>query len=170
LGVVLSQLRDKPRFATLMGILARPFQELEDVFWDVYEKTQLPNAQGVQLDMIGRLVLEPRDGLNDSDYRSIIRIKLLVLLSHGTGPELVAIMNKFLLTSNFDYDELYPATITITIYDAVSADRLARMKRLLRRAKSGGVRLNVIYAYAAIGTPFSYGGGPYGISPYSAIV
>jgi Protein of unknown function (DUF2612) len=141
IGVLLSQLRDKPRFTKLIEILVRPLQEIEDVIWDLYTKRRLDSAAGVQLDVIGRIVDEQRAGLNDDDYRAILRIKIRVLFSRGTGPDLIKICQLFLQSNDFTYTEFYPAAIAIDVAGATTRPSL--LSRFLKRAKSGGVRLDV---------------------------
>lgn len=174
IGVLLSQLRDKPRFTKLIEILTRPFQELEDVFWDLYTKRRIDTATGLQLDLIGAIVAEDRGGLLDEDYRALIRTKVRVLFSRGTGPDLIKITQLFLESNDFTYAEFYPAAIEVTVTAAITAARLKLLKRFLRRAKSAGVRMDVIDATPGSGSRFHYGtegtGIGYGIGTYGGIV
>ncbi len=144
IGVLLQQLRETARFPKLVEILVRPIQELEDVFWDLYTKRRLDTALGAQLDVIGRIVKEERAGLGDEDYRALLRIKIRVLLSKGTGPNLIEIARLFLLSDDFTYDEHYPAAVEMTIYEPTAAGRVGFLSRLLHKAKSGGVRIDVV--------------------------
>jgi Protein of unknown function (DUF2612) len=174
IGVLLSQLRDKPRFTTLIAILVKPLQELEDVFWDLYTKRRIDTATGAQLDILGRIVDEDRGGLLDDDYRAIIRIKVRVLFSRGTGPDLIRIAKLFLESSDFAYQEFYPAAIEFTVFAATSALRLATLRRFLRKAKSGGVRLDLVDGTGGLGTRFHYGtegtGVGYGVGTYGGVI
>jgi hypothetical protein len=174
IGVLLSQLRDKPRFTKLIEILIRPFQEIEDVIFQLYTMRRLDSAQGVQLDIIGRIVDEERGGLLDDDYRAIIRIKVRVLFSRGTGPDLIKITQLFLASDDFNYAEFYPATVEITATALVTAAQLTLLKRFLRRAKSGGVRLDMIDGTGGLGTRFHYGtegtGVGYGVGTYGGVI
>lgn len=146
IGTAIAQFRDKARFITLIDIFTRPMQELENVFWDLYTLRDLVNGVGTQLDVIGAIVQEARGGLADDDYRAILRIKILVLRSKGTAEDLIKICRVFLDTENFTYDELYPAKVVITVTDSITTDRLALLKKFLRKGKSGGVALDVVDA------------------------
>lgn len=174
IGVLIGQLRDKPRFTTLVAIYAKIFQEIEDVIWDLYTKRRIDTAQGAQLDVIGRLVDEPRGGLLDEDYRAVLRIKVRVLFSRGTGPNLIKIAKLFLLSDDLTYSEFYPAAIEMTVLASVSRARLLLLKRYLKRAKSAGVRLDVIDATGGVSPRFQYGsGGPgagYGVGAYGGVI
>lgn len=173
IGALISQFRDKARFTKLVEIFIRPFQEIEDAIWDLYTKRRLDMARGVQLDIIGKIVDEPRSGLSDADYLPILRIAVRVLFSNGTGPNLIRITQLFLATNGFTYGEHYPAAVEIAISQTISDAALRLLARFLHRAKSGGVRLDVIDARAP-GTRFHYGlegtGIGYGVGTYGGVV
>jgi hypothetical protein len=173
IGALISQFRDKARFTKLVEIFIRPFQELEDAIWDLYTKRRIDTAQGVQLDTIGAIVGERRSGLSDAEYRPILRVAVKVLFSNGTGPNLIRIAQLFLATNGFTYAEHYPAAIEMAISQAITDTGLRLLKRFLHRAKSGGVRLDVVDARGA-GTRFHYGtegtGVGYGVGTYGGVV
>lgn len=173
IGVLLSQLRDKPRFAKLIEILTRPFQEIEDVLWDLYIKRRLSDAPGAKLDQWGRVLLEERGGLSDDAYRGVLRVKARVLMSKGTGPNLIQICQLFLQSNSFTYDEHHPAAVEITILSG-SGIPISLLAKLLRKAKSGGVRIDVIDGTGGLGTRFHYGtegtGVGYGVGTYGGVI
>jgi len=172
IGALISYFRNKPRITKLVEILTRPFQELEDVFWALYVDRRLANATGVNLDVIGRILLEKRNGLEDEEYRPVLRAKARVLFSKGTGPNLIAVAKLFLESENFVYMEQYPAAVRMTITDLAASGRVRLLARLLRKAKSAGVRLDVIDATG--GNRFHYGtegtGAGYGVGRYGGII
>lgn len=173
IAALVSQFRDKPRLAKLIEIYTRPFQELEDVFWQLYTERRINVATGVHLELIGKILLEPRGGLSDADYRAVLRAKARVLFSNGTGPNLIQIAMLFLESTLFTYEEFYPASVEMRITDANAASRVRLLARLLKRAKSGGVRIDVV---DATGDRFTYGTGGtftgfgYGEAPYGGII
>lgn len=174
IGVLLSQLRDKPRFTKLIEILIRPFQEIEDAIFDLYILRRLENAFGDLLDSyFGHILVEPRGGLGDEDYRAVLRIKARVIFSRGTGPDLIKIAKLFLQSDEFTYDEHYPASIEMAITAAITDGRLGLLKRFLRKAKSAGVRMDVVDARGP-GTRFHYGaegtGVGYGVGTYGGVI
>lgn len=154
-GVLLSQLRDKTRFMKFVEIFVRPLQELEDVFWALIVNRRLATAVGVQLDVIGKIVDEPRGGLNDTDYRAVLRVKGRVLRSKGTADDLIEIAQLMLGVTPFMYDEFYPGTVVISLLDE-PVFSAALLTKFLRKAKMGGIRLNVVGGIEGSGT-FRYG-------------
>lgn len=142
LSRLLGQYQGKPRFETLVGIYARPLQELESVFWALRTQRWLSSAQGAQLDVLGRILLEPRGGLGDIDYLRILRVKILVLRSSGTGDDLIRITQGLLQSSAFQLTEHSPAACLLTIPGTVTEE--SRVWGMLHKAKAAGVRLDII--------------------------
>ncbi len=158
---LLAEFQNKPRLAALLAILIKPIQELEGVFWDLKIKRTLDEAEGAQLDLIGRILLEPRGPLDDEDYRAVLRVKITVLRSSGRAPELMHICE--ILTGNeYRLTEFFPAAILVDIFTTPLFDpRL--IKRFLQQAKSAGVRIDLGFGGAnTIRWSSTIGGGGYG--------
>lgn len=155
-GTVISILRDKARFATLLGIYVKLLQECEDAAWDLYTKRRLDTATGASLDIIGAILKEPRGGLSNGDYRAVLRIKARVLFSGGRAEDIITICRLFLQATPFMYEEFYPAAIQVTVLGTPSFS-VALLGKFLRRAKMGGVRIDAIQTF---GDTFTYGGVP----------
>ncbi len=83
--------KDKPKLAALAGVYLAQIQELEDVFWDIFTKRVLL-AEGVQLDVLGRIVGELRLGASDADYLPRILAKIRANRSGGTVEDLYAVI------------------------------------------------------------------------------
>jgi len=142
---------------------AEATQELEDVVGDCILFRSLDSAVGVQLDQYGSLLTEPRDGLTDVEYRSVLRAKILSNSSNGQAELLVDLcyalgaaqvyISGALIGTKFE--DSYPPTLLITIITEVdeSANQKARIKRLLERSVSAGVKLYLSMGY---GTFFSF--------------
>lgn len=154
LSRLLTQFREKPRLATVISIFERVFQELEGVFWDLRVKRYLSTAEGAQLDVIGRVLKEPRVSLTDAQYRLVLGAKVLVLRSSGTAPELMRIASILLDGVAFTLTEIFPAALSVTILGSPLLST-ALIKRFLVAAKSAGVRLDVVGGLS--GPAFIYG-------------
>lgn len=170
---LLDQFKDKARLKKLIEILLRPFQELDDVVWDFYINRRLDTAIGAQLDLIGKIVKEKRNGLADEDYRSFLRIKIRVLLSRGTGPDIMQICTLILGLAGYTYKEYFPAAQVVEVLSSPTFD-LTILKRFLVRAKAGGTRLDLVDGSGGLGVRFHYGsegtGVGYGVGTYGSII
>lgn len=67
-------------------------QELEQFFFQLINDRTLDTAVGAQLNGIGSIVGENRNGRGDTDYRRAVRAKILINKSSGTLEQLVAIV------------------------------------------------------------------------------
>jgi hypothetical protein len=76
----------RPKIEALVGALAAPAQDLEDALIQIYTQRWLPVAVGVQLDVLGAIVGQPRLGFTDDFYRLCIQARIRINLSSG-GPE-----------------------------------------------------------------------------------
>jgi hypothetical protein len=84
----------------LACVIGRAWGNVRDVYKDIREAFDLDTAVGEQLDIIGSTVGLMRDGYNDTDYRRLIRIQILLILqSTGTPENIVAIIRTYLGTT-----------------------------------------------------------------------
>lgn len=89
--LLISQYQKKPVIQGFLDSYIRRLQDAEDVLWDIVDAFILDNATGAQLNVLGNLVLEPRRGRTDPEYRVSIRIKILVNRSRGRIEDIVAV-------------------------------------------------------------------------------
>ena len=73
LELLLSQFQNKPRLAGVLCALLESVQEAEDAAWQLLTERDLDSAVGAQLDQLGRLVGEERQGRTDDQYRPFVR-------------------------------------------------------------------------------------------------
>lgn len=135
--------REGPRNQAVLTAVMEQVQEVEDVLWYLKSAFDVNTAVGEQLEFLGRRVGEGRQDRTDDEYRAAIRVRILVNMSEGTLPELLAICVGINPTGTYIARELYPAALSIEA-DTFDATSLAAAYRLLRAAKTCGVRLNLI--------------------------
>src|SRR5262249_42034837 len=56
--------KDKPNIAALLSALVAPAQDVEDAFQDLLTKRGIETGEGVQLDVVGKIVGQKRNGLS----------------------------------------------------------------------------------------------------------
>src|SRR5688572_13994483 len=93
LRLLLDQYKDKPRLTALLSSYLNRVQELEDAAWDVRIKRFVDDAVGAQLDGIGRIVGELRQGRDDVTYRLFILARIRVNLSFGHADDVIDVLN-----------------------------------------------------------------------------
>jgi len=91
-SLLIEQFKSRTVITGLSDVFARRAQDLENVLWDVIDKRLLDNAANAQLDALGRLVGEKRDGRADVSYKKGIRLRIRVNRSKGRSSDLVDVL------------------------------------------------------------------------------
>lgn len=81
---LLEQFKNAPNVKAVITVLAQRAQAIEDAIGGVDDGRRLANAQGQQLDGIGELVGQPRNGLDDPTYRIFLYGAIAKNNSNGT--------------------------------------------------------------------------------------
>ena len=139
----------KPRNQGVVEAVSDQIQELENAIYECITGYYLPTAEAAQLDVLGKIVMEDRQGRSDNDYRAAIGVRILVNRSNGRLNELIAIGAA--MTGSTPYvQEQYPAAIKMR-FPTLGTVSLRTVYSLLRQAKAGGVRLFLSYGPRAVG-------------------
>jgi hypothetical protein len=146
-GRIVSQYRNSPLFVALIGAIAGVIQTVEDAFWDLYSAMLLDSATGVWLEYLGAIVGEAREGWGDTDYRRLIKARILINKSSGTIDEVLTIaaliLDVSVTTVFLRAEEFYPASMLLEIVHTVHPPAALRNRlcRMVARARPVGVRL-----------------------------
>lgn len=128
--------KSKQNVKAILTELLNPFQELEDVFWSIINNRILDNnPTGDQLDIIGGLVGEARNGRADNVYLTAIRLRIKVNKSQGRAEDIIQIAN---IATPSTYDEYLSLKWLVTTMNT-TAD-VTTLCKLLGAAKMGGSR------------------------------
>ena len=90
-AALVEQYKNKPKVVGLLTAFTNQIQKLEDAFFPLLSLPNLGQATGAGLDLLGRIVGEPRNGRLDASYRTAIQVKILLNISSGTIDEIYAI-------------------------------------------------------------------------------
>lgn len=131
------------RYRALVGIIIERALAFIETVREIREAFDLTTATGDRLDRIGSLVYLDRLGLDDSQYRTAIQIRIqLILSSTGTTATILEIVRLFTGLEATEYGEAYPKTFWVGA-DTTLADGL-RLKDLVLQARAGGYNASVI--------------------------
>lgn len=134
-------LRDKPNTTAVLGAFTAQHQDLETAVQQLLVDRTLDNAFGEQLDILGDLVGQPREGADDTTYRQRVRARVALNRSSGTSPELIALFLLLVPTATLKLRDEWPAALTLEVNGvAVTSATAAILVYFLRLAKVGGVR------------------------------
>ena len=145
------QYETKPRVDALLCVYVDQIQLLEDALWQLQTLRTIDLGEGVQLDGIGEIVGQERQGLSDADYRPLLRARVRANRSSGTVPDLIAVACAALDNpppGSFKVEPLFPASFEIRITDPTPFDPEI-LNDLIQDATMAGVRAIVIVTYTA---------------------
>lgn len=86
---VIQFFQGKPNFEKILNAYAAQTQELENALFALCTERTVFKAVGAQLDVVGSLVGESRNGANDDIYRLRILARIIANASSGTNDDLV---------------------------------------------------------------------------------
>lgn len=152
----------KPRIEDLLRCFVGPSQAIESAAWQLLTQRFITTAIGAELDRIGRIVGQSRDGLGDDDYRRFIRARVAAHRSRGTTEDLIKIASLVLLDEADDVTIQVvtqgPAAVQVTLAgDALTDSVAAIVVSFLRDAVAAGVRLILVTLPGADGALFTTG-------------
>lgn len=127
-----------------LAALVGPAQSLENALWQLLTERAIDTAIGVQLDVIGLIVKQPRDGLVDADYRRSLRVRIATNRSRGIVENLITVVNLYIAddAATIVVDQLGVAAVHVRIEDSSLSSTLAdALFKFLRDAASAGVRI-----------------------------
>ncbi len=124
----------------MVDISSQQIQELETASLQVLIDTRLANAEGDQLDVLGVIVGRERGSSDDDQYRDLIAAQILINLSSGTIPQIVAILELVLPGVDFEFTSYFPAAFEVKVSDqALPAGQGEIVAEVVKSAKLGGV-------------------------------
>lgn len=128
--LLLEQYKNSAKLKDVIGAVFDQADELETAIFEIRDNyylffNNLPSAEGVQLDTIGKIYGESRNSRSDADYRLAIQIRAASRLS-GTADDIIFALVGFLgadiaQTTYFPY---YPAGFSIQTNIAIPAGLL----------------------------------------------
>lgn len=108
-----SVFKGKVRIEGLLRAFLTGHQNVENALQVMLEDRALLTAYGAQLDIIGEIVGQPREGRGDEEYLTYIIAKIGQNISKGTATEVITIFNLLTGSANPLLIELGNATIEI---------------------------------------------------------
>jgi hypothetical protein len=158
---LIEQYRDKPLFRKLVEITGARAQILEDALWQLFTERSVETAVGEQLDMLGRVVGQPRQSFADDDYRLHIRARVKLNRSSGTVPELLEIFR--LVTpggTTLKFVPRFPAGFRLSLgVTGFTSAQILLLLNFLRAARAGGVWGTLHWITTTEAETFAFAGG-----------
>lgn len=148
----------------LLACLCAPAQGIENALAQLLTQRTLDTAAGANLDVIGAIVGQPRNGLVDDDYRRYVRARIATNNSNGTTNNLIHIVKLILnitATGKIFVRAVQNATFILEVRDrAVTEAESRAMHDMLCAATSAGIRIVIVYSRQALAGVFRFNSGP----------
>ena len=113
LSLLVSQFRgQKPdgsltNFQKLIKVLVKPFQDIENVKWQLKTERWLSSSEGVQLDKLGEILgLARLPGESDEEYRERLQFQIFINKSSGTPEEVMSVLRFFTQATHTNYHDI----------------------------------------------------------------
>ncbi len=147
----------KDKFGKLLESYLEILQELEDEISRVYYGRFLENAEGAQLDKIGRRVGQGRGSFTDEQYRLWLQIRIKLNRSFGRAWEIIEILK---LVTDHEFHLRTPgngpAQLVITFEDSelISDDFWFKLiQQIAQEAAGAGVEVTIIFPVRTVSPP-----------------
>lgn len=150
----------KPNIVAFISILAQQTQETEDAWWQLFAERGVSAAVGDQLDDLGEIVGQPRNGLSDSDYQRHISARIAANNSDGLVNDFLRVSRSVLDDASLTlrFQPQYPAGAILHVESGLLTSDIADILiAFLRDTRAGGVRIQAHYLTALPGDSFTFG-------------
>lgn len=158
LDKVRQQYKGKDRIKNLLDSVVGEIQKLEDVFISLRDQRSIYDSEGSQLDVWGKVLDQPRNGLADNEYRLILLGQVAVNISKGTPEDMIQVFRLFTNPDYISLNEIYPAKIQLTSVGGAPIGSVEDIKKALRRAAPAGVGIDLFTT--SVGNPFVFASDP----------
>lgn len=156
LAKLISRYQRKPRFAAWCASHVRRVQELEDACWAFVNSLDVDTADLTRLTLLGKIVGQTPLGTLDQ-FRLYVKARILVNQSDGKAPTLIKIAN--VLVGDVVYTEPGTAAINVEATEPIGTRDPDVSVSMLRSAKLGGVRLNLVFLDDTAANAFAFAEG-----------
>jgi len=134
--------------ALLTEVIMPEVQELEVLFYSLITERLLDGATGAQLDAWGKIVGEPRDGLNDTQYREFIRARIRTNLAEGEIERIIDVLKTITMADTVRFIPAFPASFVVqfevTSYGDPGFNN--RVKNQIESITPSGVGIQIVEA------------------------
>ena len=129
----LFQYKGKANIEALLDSLGgQQIQDLENILFDIGTRLDIDNSEGVQLNNIGVIVGQPRNGQDDITYRLFLKAKAGVNVSEGDVERVLSVWKIITGGTVIQVIDVYPAGVELSsdvpVPDALAADAFALMQ------------------------------------------
>lgn len=135
------------RTSALLASWLGEVQAVEDALWQLLVERSVDSAVGAQLDVLGAIVGQPREGRDDETYRLWISARNMVSRSSGTTTQVLAIARQIVPAGvDATLEEHYPAAFVVRLHGPIDERTGYHVAHMLHLAKAAGVLFQMTWA------------------------
>jgi hypothetical protein len=171
-NMLIEQFKNKPILNALLAIYIEKFQEIEDVFSDIYDAQLLASSTGSALYEIGNIEGITMTSLSDAAYRAIIE---QVQFTNNSSGDLNTILEFISLFGAYSYLNVLSGGAKLRIdTNIVLSITVSAFFKFLQNTLAAGVGLQLslggssVFMYRSVGgTPPAFA-GTFGVGKYAS--
>ncbi len=156
---LIEQYKESSNVRKMLQSLVPQVQDLEDVVHDLFTSRTLTASEGAQLDKLGELVGQDREGFDDDFYRILITARIGINVSNGEYEKVLDVFKLLTQSALVHLQEWYPAGYGVTADNEVDNDLMKFIANLMKLVDPAGVRLEGIMCFNG-DEAFAFAGGP----------
>ena len=107
------QFQGLPVLGSFIKNIGCQLNDLDEFFGQLFTKLNLQNAGGVQLDGLGTLLGQSRNGLSNNDYKTLLQARIAAYQSKGSVENLIQIMLTLAAAKVVQVIESQPASVAV---------------------------------------------------------
>lgn len=154
-------LRGQQNVVSFLSCFTASVADIQTAFDQLGSARSLADSEGAQLDVIGDIVGQPREGRTDALYRLAIQARIKLNKSSGTVEDLYTIIGLLLTTGSMELIDFPPAGFVLRVTgEAFDEDTFALVARVFHQARAAGVNGQLQAPFAADANTFTLDGTP----------
>jgi len=120
-------------------------QDLQNAIFQLFDILSIDGNEGVNLDRIGTLVGQLRNGKSDAEYRRFLKARVKINKSNGTIPKILEILALTHPSETFSVREPKGGVLIFNMLETWIGVDLTELMGILREIKGGGTRVELVY-------------------------
>jgi hypothetical protein len=144
---MMEQYKNRPNFVALITTFVTQIQNLENAIFSIDYGRSIAGAVGVQLDLLGTIVDEARNGLSDTEYRLFLLGKIGENSSNATADNVSQVLANLLGSNQVQEQDLYPAGVGLLGAGSLDPSLINLVYSLVQGSLAAGVRLEFLETY-----------------------
>lgn len=141
--VTLEQFKDSKSLGYIVSIVAKQLDILENELWNLIDYRSISSSIGIQLDLIGDIVGEPRLGRSDNEYRAAIQTRITINNAGGDRNTIIFIAKQLTGATKVTLIESFPGKLFLFFegFSSIDYSQMDRIKENILRVMPVGVDL-----------------------------